>query len=54
VFTEQLSSNVKGEGAGVRAHTHTHTHRQLGEPVSLILFFQNKENRLKMSYVINT
>jgi hypothetical protein len=29
----------------------TQTHRQNGDRMSLLLFFQNKENRLKMSFV---
>jgi hypothetical protein len=28
--------------------THTDTHRQQGELISLLLFFQNKESRLKI------
>jgi hypothetical protein len=39
-------------GLGVRkllmgGNTHTHTHRQQGNPISLLLFFKNKESRLK-------
>jgi hypothetical protein len=29
----------------------THTRRQHGNPISLLVFFQNKENRLKIIYL---
>jgi hypothetical protein len=31
-----------------RGDTHTDTHRHKGDRISLLLFFQNKESRLKM------
>jgi hypothetical protein len=31
-------------------HTDSRTHRQKGDPISLLLFFQNKKSRLKMMY----
>jgi hypothetical protein len=40
--TELLPSN---NGAG---DTHTYTHRQQGDLMSLLLFFQNNGNRLKV------
>jgi hypothetical protein len=41
--TEPLPSNDRGA-------TRTHTHRQQRDLISLFLFFQNKESRLKMSH----
>jgi hypothetical protein len=38
-FTEPLPSNDRG--------IHRHTHRQKPDLISLLLFFQNKESRLK-------
>jgi hypothetical protein len=52
--------NVRSEHATcVRAcvhthtHTHTHTHRQQGDFISLLLFFQNEESRLKKGGELN-
>jgi hypothetical protein len=40
-FTEPLPSNDRGD-------TQTHTNRQQRDLISLLLFFQNKESRLKI------
>jgi hypothetical protein len=40
IFTESLPSNDRG--------IHRHTHRQKCDLISLLLFFQNKESRLKL------
>jgi hypothetical protein len=37
-----------GEEGGC-THTETHTHRQQGDSINRLLFFQNKEGRLKMT-----
>jgi hypothetical protein len=52
IFTEPLPSNDKGTfteplPSNDRSDTQTHTHGQQRDLISLLLFFQNKENRLK-------
>jgi hypothetical protein len=42
VFTEALPSNGKSD-----THTDTGTHREQGDFVSLLLFLQNMESKLK-------
>jgi hypothetical protein len=37
----------KHKHTNTHTHTHTHTHTQEGDLTSLLLFFQNKERRLK-------
>jgi hypothetical protein len=44
-FVKIGSGIEKFDGGGT--HTHSKTHRQQGDLVSLLLFFQNKESRLK-------
>jgi hypothetical protein len=55
IFTEPLPSNNKGtfteplpnnDGGEIQRHSHTHTHTQR-DLIGLLLFFQNKESRLK-------
>jgi hypothetical protein len=41
-FTDQLPSNDRGD---------TQTHRQQRDLISLLLFFQNKESRLKKMHI---
>jgi hypothetical protein len=58
IFSEPLPSNDKGTlieplpsrdrgDTQVYTHTRTHTHGQQSDLISLLLFFQNKESRLK-------
>jgi hypothetical protein len=53
IFTEPLPSNDKGTFTELlpsndKRDTHTHTHTQERDLIRLLLFFQNKESRLKI------
>jgi hypothetical protein len=46
-FDKDLFRHSKVDGG--EAFIHIQTHRQQGDPTSLLLFFTNKKNRLKVS-----
>jgi hypothetical protein len=47
-FGKVVSEINKGRHIKIFTHIYTHTHRQEGDLTSLILFFKNKENALKI------